>query len=714
MNDTREMDFNALLAENTETIVTISDVQTHEMLYMNPAARRMYCLEGVEDYRGKCCYEVMHGRTAPCENCPMPKMSTEEPYRHEEHNEMSGHWLDHKDYLLKCAGRTLYVESAEDITARKEGGESRCTKVSMEDSLFRCLEILSEERDFNVALVEFLQTVAAHYRAERAYIFEFDLEHARMSNTYEWCAEGVSREIDNLQNVPLSVVWRWVKKFEQVGEFSISMLDADVQPDTDEYRILSAQGIQSLIAAPFVESGRVVGFLGVDNPRRQSNNLQMIRSVARFIRSEFVNRRLMAELEEMGYTDQMTGIGNRRKYIRVIERYQRQMPPSLGVIVVTINEMKKINAQFGTARGDEMIRHTVRMMKAAVRGEMFRIGGDEFAVLCENVTSETFHATVAKLRRSFGVYHDACRVAIGSAWVEGEVNPITLLGQAEELMYAEKNRYYNKVLKSGHRLTNKDSVEEILSEIEHDRFEAYFQPQIDLSTEQIVGAEALVRKIDESGTISYPDAFIPFYEMAGVIRYVDLRVLEMACSALREWTKTKKDFRISVNFSRVTLMEPEIVKEIERICEQYDVQPRQVVIEVTETVSKMESSHLRGLIAQLKARGFAVSLDDFGSSYSNLSILSEVEFDEVKIDKSLVRNVESSRKSRTVVRNSIRMCEELDGSTSVAEGIENDEQLRLLREYGCYIGQGYYFSKPIPKAQFSTLLEAEKGKCVSK
>ena len=250
---------------------------------------------------------------------------------------------------------------------------------------------------------------------------------------------------------------------------------------------------------------------------------------------------------------------------------------------------------------------------------------------------------------------------------------------------------------------------EILREIADRRFVIYYQPQISLKTGRIMGAEALIRKRDNSGRLIPPDQFIPYYERERVISHLDLHVFQTVCSDLREWAKQGVKTRISSNFSRMTLMASDIVQQLAQICRDYDVPTQQLTIEVTESISKLEAGQLLTLMRLLLGEGFSISLDDFGSQYSNLSILTMLEFNEIKFDKSLVEELGSNIKSRVVMKNAMQICRELPKTCSLAEGIETIEQLELLRQYQCEYGQGYYFAKPMKVEAFLDLLKKEQA-----
>lgn len=706
----REMDYNALLVNASDIIGAVIDAKTSEILYMNEAALRTYGLPSAQSYAGKRCYEVLSSCKTPCSDCPLRKMPGNTTYRWEQYNARTKRWYDSTEHILEQDGRLLHIKIAQDVTARKMIQTPVDGIEKQEDAIQRCLHILAQEKDLNAALHLFLEEIARYYQADRAYIFEFDLDRQTMNNVFEWCQEGVSAEIDNLQNVSLNVVREWIHRFETEGEFFITRLNSDVQRDSEAYQILSSQNIDSLLAAPLQQDKVISGFLGVDNPKRQTGDLMMLRSVTEFIRTELEKRRLIQELQYLCYTDTLTGAYNRKKYEDTVKHYPQNTVCNLGVVVVTVNGIKGINTLYGMSYGDKVLCRVCETMRTHLPGEIFRMGGDEFTAFCDGISKDEFQAAVSALRRAFQKRED-CPVAIGCAWQCGEIMPETVFSKADDLMYAEKRSYYGDVLRNGKHHTRRGAAEEVLEEIDAGRFVIFFQPQIDFSDQAVFGAEVLVRKTGDDGALIFPDKFIPFYETTGVIRYLDLHVLELTCATMREWADKGVKLRMSVNFSRLTLMEPHIVETIVSVCRKYSIAPEQLTIEVTENIHQMDHAYLRRLVKALKQEKFRISLDDFGSSYSNLAILSAVDFDEIKFDRTLIQDIETNHKSRVVVRNSMRMCEELGGAVSVAEGVETQSQMELLTNFGCKIGQGYYFSRPIPKTAFAALLREKDPFC---
>lgn len=700
--------FDSLIVEWEGTIGYLCDFETYDMLHLTKAGMDLYGLKAREDYLGRKCYKLLQGYDRPCPFCTNDKLVEGESYSWERLNEKLGRWMEIEDTLVEVNGRKCRLELARDITDQRERLNRLADQLSVEDIVVTCLRTLSQEPDMDVALNTFLKTVGSFYRAHRSYIFEFNVEAGTADNTFEWCAPLVSSEIENLQGIPISVVADWVAKFKEQGEFFITSLSEDRDRSEDERRILEAQGIESLLAAPLVEDGEIIGFLGVDDPEEHSDDLTLLRATSDFVLEELKKRRLTMELEHASYTDLLTGLKNRNQYIKELEGYAQGKPRPLGVIFVDVNGMKGINDTYGHAYGDAVIVRTADILKGHVAGDVFRIGGDEFIALLPNVGEDEFLQEVELLRAAFQA-DEECDVSIGCVWDKDSSNIERHILHADELMYAEKQSYYQTVLTSG-RTRRLGLADEVLKEVTDGRFVVFYQPQYAIKSGEVVGAEALVRKKGPDGQLILPDSFIPLYETEGVIRHVDLFVLEEVCDALKLWSAKGVDLRIAVNFSRITLMEPGIVDTLRDVCAAHGVLPERIGVEVTESASKMDHRQLEKLVSNLMEVGFTVSLDGFGSKYSNLSILAAMDFDEVKFDRSLVSGLEESDRSRIVMRNGLRMCQDMENVSSYASGVETAGQLELLENYACDFGQGFFFAEPMTREELDSLIDGQARK----
>ena len=198
--------------------------------------------------------------------------------------------------------------------------------------------------------------VAAYYQGQRVYIFEINYDNDTISNTYEWCAEGVSEEIQNLKDMPIDTISRWLAKFEKFGEFYITSVNETLNKVSEEYRILAAQGIKCLIAAPLIENDVIIGFIGVDDPIANMNNLHLLKSITYYIINDIQKRKMLMKLEYMSYIDLLTGVYNRNRYISDLESIKLENHMYSGVLYLDINGLKRINDSFGHRYGDYIIK----------------------------------------------------------------------------------------------------------------------------------------------------------------------------------------------------------------------------------------------------------------------------------------------------------------------------------------------------------------------
>ncbi len=205
----------------------------------------------------------------------------------------------------------------------------------------------------------------------------------------------------------------------------------------------------------------------------------------------------------------------------------------------------------------------------------------------------------------------------------------------------------------------------------------------------------------EKGTIP-PSRFLPYIEKAGLIRYIDLFVLRDVCRLLRQWMACGREpLPISLNFSRSTILEPGILEEVNRIVESFDIPKQLLEIEVTETIGSIDNASLKAIVNQFVQAGYQIALDDFGAEYSNIYVLYSLNISTLKLDRRIISDIYHDNRARLVVKQIIELCRQL-GITSVAEGVETEQHLEILREMDCDVIQGYYLNKPLPENEFYT------------
>lgn len=690
--------FKAVL-DHTTNIANICDLETHKILYVNQACKDMYGFLEDEDFKAKTCYELFYNATAPCDFCTSEELVRNGRHQWKTYNPVLKRHYALSDYLLKLDGRDIRLQIGVDIHKAENQLIELDNKITLNQTLFDCIRTLTETTDLKQAIEEMLKIVCTFHDGNRGYIFECSEDNTLLNNTYEWCREGVSAEIDNLQNVPIETAADWFTHFEESGDFSISNLAQDLDEDSADRRILTAQGIESLIVAPLIDDGVVKGFIGVDDPRKEVNNFSLLKSVTYFVLNDIQKRRLIAELEKISYIDTLTQLYNRNKYIKVLAEMEKRPPHTLGVVFIDLNGLKVANDRFGHDYGDYLLKQLSDILRNIFNCDIYRVGGDEFVVLCANIERPVFESKVVLLRRAVA-HGDDFTASVGTTWDGKNPNIYNLIKHADDLMYANKQQYYQtiEVVDYNH---NSALAKQLLNDISEGKFQVFLQPKIDLSNNSLCGAEALIRGSDKDGNLVPPDSFIPIYEANGIIRHIDFFVLETVCKLINDLKKQGHDIKnISVNFSRVTLLEHNVVDHMRLICQKYNIPPSQITIEVTESTAKLQIEELISLVYKIKDTGFDISLDDYGTKYSNMTTLTSIGFDEIKLDRSIVSGLTINSKTRTIIEHTIKMLKDLKMCKVVAEGIETVEELDILKHYGCDYGQGFHFSRPIPIGQF--------------
>ncbi len=324
------------------------------------------------------------------------------------------------------------------VARKREQATERRLEVS--DTLINCITVLTEEKDINKAIDLLLKILTDYFDGDRAYLFEFDYENQVTNNSYEYAAEGVTKEIENLQNIPLDVIDSWIRKFEETGTFYISSLDKDVDKHSDTYRILDMQQIQSLIAVPLVENETIIGFLGIDNPKKNYDDLSLLSSATYFILDGIDRRESHAKLHKLSFEDSLTSVYNRNRFNHLLKEVEGRAIENIGVAFFDLNGLKVINDTLGHSEGDKLIKRTAEGISKVFGKSVYRMGGDEFSVIAYPIEEQDF---IDKINDTIKLLtENEISVSVGHSWVDKCTDMEALLFVADELMYKNKNEYY--------------------------------------------------------------------------------------------------------------------------------------------------------------------------------------------------------------------------------------------------------------------------------
>lgn len=408
-----------------------------------------------------------------------------------------------------------------------------------------------------------------------------------------------------------------------------------------------------------------------------------------------------ALLLSLSYHDPLTGVKNRHSYEAFMDYCKDHRQSNVGLAFADINGLKTINDSLGHIYGDRMIQDFATcLLREFSPDHVYRISGDEFVIIQPGISKQEFFHKIEHIQE-MSREHDQL-ASIGYIWKENVSDIRRRADQAEQLMYVEKQKYYevqqNATSKHRPKLLN-----ELLYDLDNGHYVMFLQPKSMIGNSKIVGAEALVRKIDTDGRIVAPYEFVPQLEQLRLIPKIDYFILEEACRLLeRLHHENCSKLKISVNMSRVTLAENDYIEQIRSICERYDFPHERLEFEITESNKTMDTNRLEEAVTVLRSFGFGVSLDDVGTEYSSFPMLTLEGIDTVKLDRSFVIQI-NNPKARTLVKHLVDMCHDL-GLSVIAEGVETDEHRELLQSLDCDMYQGYLLSKPIPVEDFLSRL----------
>lgn len=441
-----------------------------------------------------------------------------------------------------------------------------------------------------------------------------------------------------------------------------------------------------------------------------------------------IRNEIDAQIDEIKKNDTLTGLINghefRDKITDKINSFKTEKNPEKKImcVILGIDRFKTVNESLGHKTGDEIIiEFSKRIKKEITDGDILsRINGDEFAILLSD-TEVRLHEKLSLLRELVhekyitNDFHTfTLTTSIGAAFCTHNYD----LAEAETLLKkAQIAMNYSKKSRSGQFCiyhTNMESKNildlqlenELRDAIKNNELVVYYQPKYSLSNLEIIGAEALVRwNHPEKGLIP-PMQFIKLAEDIGIISDIGNFVLKQSCIEINEMKKLGKDLKIAVNISVNQFKESNLVEIIKDTLDLHDVPFKNIELEITESLLMDNIDSSIKILNELKALGVRISIDDFGTGYSSLAYLKQIPANTIKIDRSFVKNLESSDYDKKIVSYIILLAHNL-GCDVVAEGIETEEQVEILKNSDCDYAQGYYFSRPIPKEDFRKLIEKE-------
>ncbi|NRD80156.1 EAL domain-containing protein [Bacillus sp. BRMEA1] len=439
------------------------------------------------------------------------------------------------------------------------------------------------------------------------------------------------------------------------------------------------------------------------------------------IRDITERKKAQEQVQYLAYYDSLTGTPNRNHLYRylgdVLER-NKVNKEIVAVLFLDLDRFKMINDTFGHSFGDHLLQEVSKRLRIFLGkgGILFRYGGDEYVIVVEEAEPSEISQLAEKLIDTFSSPFSiqerqmfiSTSIGISLFPKDGETVE-ALIQKSDVAMYSAKEngknnfRFYSSYL----NINNKRKMEIVLGirkALEHNEFTLYYQPLVDLDTKKIIGLEALIRwNHPKYGFIS-PAEFIPVAEESGLIELIGNWVLKTACEQFKRWLDSGFALkRIAVNVSAIQFRDKNFVNTVNQVLHDTKLEACYLELEITESATQ-QVEEATNLMKVLKESGVQLSIDDFGTGYSSLNYLRQFPIDTLKIDKSFVDEINNNLNGEVIVKTIIELGNSL-GFKVVAEGVENEQQLSFLKENNCQIGQGYYFSKPLPTQELENLLK---------
>ncbi len=426
------------------------------------------------------------------------------------------------------------------------------------------------------------------------------------------------------------------------------------------------------------------------------------------------------ELERLALYDQLTQLPNRTllndrlQQALIVARRENQQA---AVLIIDLDQFKEVNDTLGHDIGDQLLIKVAQRFSSRLRqtDTVGRLGGDEFAVVIPSadieLASQLANTMLAALEPDFNIdgmcFSVAASVGIAVYPIHG-TDSSTLMKHADIAMYSAKRTRFGYTVYDAeddvHQPERFRLFGDLRQALMNNDFELYYQPKLDLMTGTLKGVEALARLPHAVRGLIMPDQFIPLLEQTGLIRPFTLWAIERGLHQCVSWHAMGIPLSVAINLSIQSILDPQFPAQVLSLLQSYPLARNCLVLEITESIFLSDHTKVNAVFNELRSNGVNFSIDDFGTGHSSLSRLKKLPVSELKIDRSFVKDMEADNDDAIIVRSTIDLAHNL-GLTVIAEGVENESTLTMLRGMGCNSAQGFFISRPLPIDEFNNYLK---------
>jgi len=586
--------------------------------------------------------------------------------------------------------------------------------------------------NFDAKVIRLLEKCSEFFHIDRAYLFLFDEKETKIEHIVEWHADGIHPITADMKSIDLDV-YPWLRqqicKNDQVAINDVSLLPKEAAAEKETFL---RDGVKSLLGIS-VKIGRDhQGLLCFETlkvtQKWDEQHVRMLKIGAAILSEAITKNKVERAKNYLAYYDQLTGLPNRTLFneraqqaIQIAERAGN----TVAILFLDLDSFKSINDTLGHEAGDEMLILLSEEISGRLRDSdvICRFGGDEFIILINGVETKTDILTAAN--RIMEVFDRPLNIRNEEFFITGSmgisVYPFngndleTLVKTADIAMYQAKMNGKNQISLCSPNMKEDikratDMSNRLYRAIERNELFLLYQPQINMLSNEIVGAEVLIRwNSGEFGLVS-PTEFIPLAEKNGLINQISEWILETACRQYKSWLeKGLPEIRLSVNLSPIQLRYPQAVSRISRILQITRMPTQNLEIEITESILTDDSKKLASVIYQLKSLGVTLAIDDFGIGHSSLNRLKMLPIDRLKMDREFVHSLETNVRDQALAKAIIEFSRNI-GTEIIAEGVETQTQRDFLCENRCSEAQGFFFYRPMPAEKLEALLAGASGR----
>lgn len=593
-------------------------------------------------------------------------------------------------------------------------------------------ELLSTTRDIHSAIVLLLRQMGKEYGASAVRILGRIYNTEKLKISHEWCSEeeySMKGEI-----IPYKMYHEETRHFNEENIYiresrEVTGLDQRIQSFIAKYNICAN------MQYGIYEEGQLEGIISVEtgtphawSDREKDSFAYIARLITYYLLRFRVTEKIQEQVEHAKKYDGLTGVPTMYKFKLDADELLNKNRGRYALIYMDIGNFRSVNEMYGYQGGDQILYDLARAIRQFLaEGSIYgRVSADKFVILMPCAQEDVLMEEILCFSDQFHNYEREKYVAANLVLVSGVAfleegdrdisRAIDNANTARKYMKGTSNaacKFYDTQMdmriKKEREITNQ--MEDAINNRE---FVVFLQPKVALEDERVAGAEALVRWCKPDGSMVSPGDFIPLFEENGFVVRLDFYVFEEVLKLLRKWLQEGESaVPISVNVSRIHLEDENFVEDIIDMVEQYEIPPKLLELELTESAFVSDTAKAVTVMRRLRQYGFQVSIDDFGAGYSSLTLLKDMQTDVIKLDKEFFGNGRMKEEEQIIVKSIVNMAKQLNMKV-LSEGIETESQNRFLKGISCDLVQGYFYAKPMEIERFEEILKNNDKKYLQK